>query len=210
MKLLRNLLFTGIILAGLLYFFSPRLFAQAGNSAINAINDSAASGLAQYLPTGIDGTMNDLQLKMSGLTSKFTYFVTLDTGSCGGSPMTDLGKFSSDSSGNLDANVSPGNLNTGQALYIDVHQGDTNTGQSVACGQLQINNHTLSGLDLSGTTASSNSQLNVNLGPSTSQGTGQSSGVSAPQSRPQAGFPNTGVAPAGSDSYDNYTFPRKY
>jgi hypothetical protein len=96
MKLLRNLLFTGIILAGLLYFFSPRLFAQVGNSAINAINDSAASGLAQYLPTGINGTTNDLQLKMSGLTSKFTYFVTLDTGSCGGLPMINLGKFSSD------------------------------------------------------------------------------------------------------------------
>ncbi len=98
--------------------------------------------------------------------------------------MRDLGKFSSDGSGNLDANLSPGNLDTGQARYIDVHQGDT--------------------------AASNNSQSNVNLGPSTSQGTGQSSGVSAPQSRPQAGFPNTGVAPAGSDSYDNYTFPRKY
>ena len=196
-KLIRNLLVLAIIAGGALYFFSPRLFAQVGNSTINSLNNSAATGLAQYLPKGVDGATNDLQLKLSGLTSKYSYFVTLDTGRCGGTPMIDLGHFSSDGSGNLDANLAPGNLNTSHALYIDIHQGNSASGQSVACGQLQINNHAVTGLDLSG-----NGSANTNLGVSNSQNSGET--------RPQSGFPNTGVAPAESDSYDNYTFPRKY
>ncbi len=206
LKLIRNLLFTVIIIGGMLYFFAPRLFAQVGSSALNAINDSAAVGLAQYLPKDVNGSTNALQLNLSGLTSRFSYFVTLDTGKCGGTPRIDLGKYISDSTGNLDALLTPGNLDTSHALYIDIHQGNSDTGTSIACGQLQINNHTVTGLDLSG----SSSQSDSNLSPSTKQNTGQKSNGSAPQSRPQAGFPNTGVAPAGSDSYDNYSFPRKY
>ncbi|HLH60933.1 MAG TPA: hypothetical protein VKV20_04555 [Ktedonobacteraceae bacterium] len=204
-KLIRNLLFTAIIVGGALYFFTPRLFAQVGNSVVNAINNSTVTGLAQYLPKDVNGTTNTLQLNLSGLTSRFSYFVTIDTGKCGGSPMIDLGKYLSDSSGNLNLLTTPGNLDTSHTLYIDIHRGNTDTSTSIACGQLQVNNHAITRLDLTGSSSQSN-----NLAPSSGQNTSQTSNNSETQSRPQAGFPNTGVAPAGSSSYDNYSFPRKY
>ncbi|HZU70963.1 MAG TPA: hypothetical protein VFA09_27045 [Ktedonobacteraceae bacterium] len=204
-KLIRNLLFTAIIVGGVLYFFTPRLFAQVGSSAVNAINNSTTTGLAQYLPKDVNGTTDALQLNLSGLASHFSYFVTIDTGKCGGSPMFNLGKYSSDSNGNLDTLLSTTNLDTSHTLYIDIHQGNSASGTTVACGQLQINKNSVTSLNLTG-----NSSTNTNLTPLNGQNTGQSSSTSAPAGIPQGGFPNTGVAPAGSNSYDNYSYPRKY
>jgi hypothetical protein len=182
MRTLFRLVVLLVIAGALLFFFAPRLFNQVGNSLLNSAN-SSAQGVAQYLPSDVTGQTNTLQLNITGLAANSKYFVTLDPGGCGNAPHKELGGFTSDQNGSANPDLHITNLDTQQVWFVNIHVGISAGGSSVACGYLEMNSQSVTSLNLTG-----------NIGSTT--------GV--------PGFPNTGVAPAGKDSYDNSTYPRKY
>jgi len=180
MKTLFRLVVLLVIAAVLLFFFAPRVFNQVGNSLLNSANTSA-QGVAQYLPSDVTGQSSSLQLNVTGLAANSQYFVTLDPGGCGNTPHMELGGFTSDQDGNANPVFQITNLDSLQVWFVNIHAGSSAGGSSVACGYLEMNSQSLTTLNLTGNVGSSST-----------------------------GFPNTGVAPAGKDSYDNNTYPRKY
>ncbi len=95
-----------------------------------------------------------------------------------------------------------------KGVWVDIHEGSSATGPTVACGQVNINQvvaqntptptptvvafPTTTAITISNTPATNTSTTTTN----------NSNGLS--------GFPQTGVAPASNNQYDNYQFPRKY
>ena len=190
MKTLGRLLVVVVLIIFLLFLFNPGFISNAGNAFINSVGGSAVQGSAQVIPH-IQGTGSDLQVNLQGLGSRAQYVVTLDEGSCGGTSVATIGNVSSDSGGAITSTFSLDQLNTTapKNLYVDVHQGNA-SGPSVACGQVLINNTVAS---------QTNKTSDTGL-----------QGVLTNPSNNVGGFPQTGVAPAKKNSYDNYKYPRKY
>jgi len=217
-----RLVILAILVIIALIIFTPNLVKGAGNAILNSLNSSSAQGIAQIIPHS-QGSGADLQVQLSGLTANSNYYVTLDQGQCGGATLYTIGKVSSDSNGSSTALLSFNNLGNAltQGLWLDVHQGGNANGQSVACGQV-LNLDAVLGITptvtvaptaipttppttgtptpTSSITGTTNSTDNTDRNPPLVGGRGFTSN----------GFPNTGVAPASSNSYDNATFPRKY
>lgn len=218
LKRLFKLVFFGIVAVALVIMFAPSLIRGAGNALLSSVNNSAAQGFSSLVPDA-QGKGLTLQINVSNLNPNSDYFVTLDRDECGGQVLANAGKTTTDGSGATTANLSVGDL-TGllqNTLYLDVHQGADANGQSVACGQVQINGAVASligspttisgsttGTGTTSTTTSSNSTITSN-----SAGDSPGSGFLLHHS-PFGGFPNTGVAPTGGNGYDNNSFPRKY
>ena len=212
LKRLFQLVFFGIVAVVLVVLFAPNLIRGAGNALLSSVNNSTAQGFSSLVPDA-QGKGLTLQLNVSGLNPNSEYYVTLDRDECGGQVLANVGKIMTDGSGATTANLSVGNL-TGllqNTLYLDVHQGTDTNGQSVACGQVQING---AGVSLTGSVTPT---AGATTGTTTSNSTITSSNVGdSPDTgfllhhSPFGGFPNTGVAPARGNSYDNNSFPRKY
>ncbi|HVB21908.1 MAG TPA: hypothetical protein VNG51_08190 [Ktedonobacteraceae bacterium] len=213
LKRLFQLVFFGIITVVLVVMFAPSLIKGAGNALLSSVNNSTAQGFSSLVPNA-QGKSLALQINVSGLTPNTNYFVTLDRDECGGQVLANVGKITTDASGATTASLSVGDLagliqNT---LYLDIHQGADVNGQSVACGQVQINGAVASITGSATPTANTTTSTTT-----TSSATISSSSTdNAPASAfllhhsPFGGFPNTGVAPARGNSYDNNSFPRKY
>ena len=185
MGTLSRLALLGVAILVLVFVLGSSIAQSTGNALLNAINGSSAHGVAELLPSANPKSIT-LQLQFAGLIPNTHYEVSLDRNQCGGPLLLDVGQITADASGNVSTNFSLANL--GNALqhpvWLDIHQGTSTSDPSIACGQVQVNNALLSG----------SSQTIQNRQPS----------------GPQKGLPNTGVAPAKNNSYDNYTFPRKY
>jgi hypothetical protein len=200
-------LFRLILLAAVailvLIFLAPRFLAQAGNSLLSAVNNSAVSGLAEYIPANFTDQNSHLQVSLNGLTPNSKYYITLDNSDCNGGQVIDLGSVSADDSGNFSHIFDRVKLDTSQTWYITVQQGSDTSGTVVACGQLVIN----------GTSVGLEETPIISLSPdSTGQISQPSIGGVTPESTstPEKPFPNTGVKPGSNNSYDNFVYPRKY
>lgn len=187
----RLIVVVGLIIF-LLFLFRPDFISNAGNALLKSVGGSAAYGSAQVIPN-IQGTGSDLQVSLQGLGSHVQYVVTLDQGSCGGNSIITIGNVSSDPNGAITSTFSLDKLNavTQKNLYLNVHEGSA-SGPSVACGQVEINS-----------SVAAQSQSNK------TSDSGFQNILSAPADN-GGGFPQTGVAPAQKNSYDNYKYPRKY
>src|ERR1700694_46637 len=100
-RALFRLLFLAIVVVIVLALFAPRYLEQAGNSLISAFNNSAATGLAQYIPANVNDKNSHLQVSIQGLSVNTKYEVTLDSGKCNGSPIQDIGPITSDAKGSV-------------------------------------------------------------------------------------------------------------
>lgn len=218
LRLIIRLLVIGLIALGLFLFLGAQFFQNAGTALIKAVNGSAVQGQAQILP-GTSGNSSNLQLTLQGLTPKSTYDITLDQGQCGGTLVKNVGPVTTDANGNVTKTVTIPNVSnqTQQTYWIDVHQGTSSSASSAACGQIQSNSTPLSNANVVSSTNSSSSSNSTGSSTITVDNpTGVSNTDVTPvsgqgnQSTSSTGLPNTGVVPGGSNSYDNYTFPRKY
>lgn len=203
LRILSWLVGLALIALVLFLFFGSQLFQKAGNAVISAINGSAAHGEAQVVPSNA-GNSSDVQVNVQSLAPQSHYDVTLDENKCGGTVLQDLGQVITDGNGNVTATFTVPDVSkyAQQTLWVDVRQGTYISSPSIACGQVQLNSSVASQVNLSNSTTSSTSSGSVPSGVSNSNGS---------NSNPSnTGLPNSGVAPGGSNSYDNYTFPRKY
>lgn len=203
-KTLSRLLVTLIILGILLWYFAPRLFANAANSLISPVDAtlSQAQGMAQFIPAGVNSqNKGDLQIKVDNLLPSTSYEITLDQDQCG-SQAQDLGSVNSDSNGSFYVEFPLSSLNSGSTWYVNVHQDGAN-GLSVACGQLETNS-------TSGAQAidSSHSGPDVFDGSQPLQNSSGQTPTPSP-SKPN-GLPNTGANPGNNQQYNNNQYPRKY
>jgi hypothetical protein len=200
-------LFRLILLAALVIlvfiFLGTRFLSQAGSSLLNALNNSAASGLAQFIPANFISQGNQLQVSISGLTPNGKYHITLNNSGCGGGQIIDLGTVNADDSGNITHLFPLQKFDTSQTWYVAVHQGTDPSGTVLACGQLVINGNSVA-LEVTPL---------ISLSPaSTGQVSQPTIGGVTPTSTttPEKPFPNTGVKPGDNNSYDNFVYPRKY
>jgi hypothetical protein len=200
-----RLLVLGAILFGLLVIFLPQILARAGNTLLNNINSSAApiSGLAQFIPANFLDKNNKLQISLSGLDANKKYDVTLDPGTCGNYGYVDVGLITSDGNGNVTTtfSLSPLNKSSG-GWFVDVHSGASASDSVIACSQLNTN-------DASAAADVSNTTLQLSPVPSDLTSAQVTPGLTTTNTTPK-GFPQTGVAPGGSNSYDNNAYPRKF
>ncbi|GAC1383373.1 MAG: hypothetical protein NVS4B7_13340 [Ktedonobacteraceae bacterium] len=228
-----RLILLGIILIVLIIIFAPTLIKGAGNALLTSANDSSAQGIAQILPHA-QGKGADLQIKLDGLTANSPYYVSLDQGQCSGASLYTVGRIVTDGNGAATTTLPLNDLQNSiqQNLWLNVHRGSDTSGQSVACGQVLSNDNVLSQFGNAPTVTTSSSSLVVNPSISnSSNSTDVPNGVvntnnpaidtnAGTDNNPQASlvgrrhsitaFPDTGVAPAKSNFYDNYSFPRKY
>lgn len=203
-KLLLRLLLIGVVGFFLLVLYRPDFVANAGNALLNGNNGNVV-GSAQLLPN-TEGKGSSLQVSLQGLTSHVHYVVTLDQGSCGGKVLATPGSVTADGQGNALATIEQANLNAAvaQGVWVNVHQGSA-SGPSVACGRVQINSTTTVQQNGTGT-----STYIVPISTSASPVNNTTNATKSPSTSGVGGFPQTGVAPAKNDSYNNSTFPRKY
>lgn len=221
-----RLLFLCMVVVVLIILFAPTLLKGAGNALLTSLNNTAAQGVAQVIPHAT-GQGSDLQVQLSGLTANTNYYISLDEGQCGGTALFNVGKITTDASGSTTATLSLNDLRNAlqQGLYLDVHQGTDSTGQSVVCGQVLSTDSIISQLSGSSnttptpTTVSATTSTGATATPTASPVTVPTTIVNTDTSNLDSGFlrghlsngfPDTGVAPASSSSYDNYTYPRKY
>lgn len=202
-KLLTRVLITLLVIGVLLWFFAPRLLANAANSLINPVNTSLsqAQGLAQFIPAGVNplSKTGDLQIKIDNLIPSTPYEITLDQGQCGSSTQ-DLGAVNSDPNGSFYIEFPVASLNTNSTWYVNIHQQGVD-GPSVACGQLETN--LTSGAQV--IDASHN-------GPNVFDGSQSQQNDQTPTANPSTpnGLPNTGANPGNGQQYHNNQYPRKY
>jgi hypothetical protein len=217
LRIISWLLGLALIALVLILFFGGQLFQKAGNALINAINGSAVHGLAQVVPSNT-GNSSDVQVNLQGLASQSRYDVTLDENTCGGTVVQNLGTVTTDANGNVTATFIVPDISqyAQQTLWVDVHQSTSSSSQSTACGQVQLNSTATSQVNVLNTTGSTNSStssstISSNTAPSGVSNSNGSTSTTDTSGLPNStGLPNSGVAPGGSNSYDNYTFPRKY
>lgn len=210
-RALFRLLLLGALLILALAAFAPHYLEQAGNSLITAFNNSAATGLAQFIPSNVNDNNSHLQVSVQGLDPNTKYDVTLDPDKCGGSPYQPVGLFTSDANGSVTDEFNFASLDMTRTWFVDIHQGSTPGGITVACGQLEINKDSASQLSTP-TTLDTNGDtftLNVGSNSTTSNGNAQTPTTSSTPATPK-GFPQTGVDPGGKNSYHNTTYPRKF
>lgn len=184
-------------------FLGASFFAQISNSLLNAVNNSAVNGSAQYLPASYTDQSSHLQLSASSLTPNGQYDITVDSQSCGGAAGMDLGTVTADGSGNINRSFTLGQLDTSQSWYVDIHQGDNAGGKVLACGVLVLNSN--GPAPLSTPFVSLNVSSTAQVSAPTISNPGQTSSSST-----QTGFPNTGVRPGDKNHYDNNVYPRKF
>lgn len=191
-RMLLRLALIVVVGVSFLLLYRPDLVTKASNALLSSDNGGAV-GSAQYLP-GIAGKSSSLQLSLQGLISHLHYVVTLNQGSCSGKVLATVGEITADQQGNAVATMQKTNLDSvlTQGVWINVHK-DSASGATVACGQVQTNS----------TTAKAQTGTPATVPLSSSKATPSSSSGAR-------GFPQTGAPPANDDSYDNYTFPRKY
>jgi hypothetical protein len=201
LRSLTRLLLLGVVVVVALVLLVPHFIAQAGNSLISDINNNlpSLSGLAQFIPANFLDKNNKLQISLSGLTANSKYEVTLDPDQCGTAGYVDIGVVTSDGSGNVNNTFSLSALDTNKNWYVDIHSGPSVNGTVLACGELNINNTSV-------TIEASQTVLQLSPGVTQSTITQVTPGVTPTTS----GFPNMGVAPGSSNSYDNNVYPRKY
>lgn len=209
-----RVLLTLVCLIALVWIFAPRILDGAANSLLSSVN-SQVQGMAQFVPAGVSSLSDkqgDLQVNLSGLTPDSTYQLTLDQAQCGGTS-TQLRKVTTDSNGNLYAEIPLTSIDLTRSWYLDVLQ----QGQSVACGLLQTNkdadNQVISAT-LDGSSVF-DPQANPTDQPAQDTPQGQVSNsvpndTPTDNNTPLTGLPNTGAAPGDSQQYDNNQFPRKY
>jgi hypothetical protein len=202
-----RLILLGAIIFVLVVVFLPKFLAQAGNSILSNVDSSAnpISGLAQLIPANFFNKNNQLQISLSGLEANKKYEVTLDPGQCGNSGYIDVGIVTSDGSGNVNTTFTVTSFQeNNQVWYVDVHSTTDPTAASIACNQLNTNG--------SSTAAdATNTALQLSPVPTNTDLTNsQSSSSTSSPSSPPKGFPDTGVAPGGSNGYDNNVYPRKF
>lgn len=205
LRRLFRLVFLAAIVVGLLVLLLPHFLAQAGNTLLNNINSSAnpLSGLAQYIPANFLDKNNQLQISLSGLNASSKYAVTLDPGICGNAGYVNVGFVTSDNSGNVTTTFSLSPLNKNDSgWFVDVHSGPGVSDSVMACSQLNTN-------DASAVADATNSVLQLSPVPTNQTSALATPGVTPTSTAPK-GFPQTGVAPGGSNSYDNNVYPRKF
>ncbi len=214
-----------VVVVVLIILFAPSLIQGAGNALLSSVNNSAAQGIAQFIPHA-QGNGADLQVKLDGLIANSAYYISVDQGRCGGPALFRVGKVVTDGNGSATTTLSLNGLQSAlqQNLWLDVHRGTDTSGQSVACGQLLSTESVLAqyGVVPTVTTKSSSPSANstgVPTGVSNTNSPTPNTNSSAdngplythiPGGLHVTDFPDTGVAPAKSNSYDNYRFPRKY
>lgn len=204
-RLFRLLLLVAIIIV-LVVVFLPKFLAQAGNTVLNNINSSGnpISGLAQLIPANFLDKNNQLQISLNGLDIKRNYEVTLDPGVCGNSGYINVGIVTSDDSGNVNTTFSLASLTQNkQGWFVDVHNGTSANDNVLACSQLNTN-------DNSAAADATNTTLQLSPVPSTTDLTNSQTSSNGSTSNTPQGFPQTGAAPGGSNSYDNNVYPRKF
>lgn len=197
-----RLLLIGAIIFGAIVLLLPQFLARAGNTLLSNLNNSA-SGLAQFIPANFLDKNNQLQLSLSGLDANKKYEITLDPGTCGSGNSIDVGLVTSDGSGNVTSTFKLASLGkNSNGWFIDVHSGPNASDPAVVCGQLSTN-------DASAAADATNTTLQ--LSPVAIDLTNaQATPGATPTSTTPTGFPNTGVAPGSSNSYDNNDYPRKF
>jgi hypothetical protein len=209
-RALFRLLFLGIVVVVALALFAPRYLEQAGASLISALNNSAATGLAQFIPANVTDQNSHLQISIQGLDPNTKYEVTLDPGHCNGSPYQDVGLITTDANGNVTEEFTLASLDTSRIWFVDFHKGPTAGGVSAACGQLDINKDTAAQANTS-TLNSSGETFTLSVNPNAATGNENANTPTTNTTHtPPKGFPNTGVNPGGKNSYNNNTYPRKF
>ncbi len=204
-RLFRLLLLVAIIIVVVVVFL-PKFLAQAGNTVLNNIDSSAnpISGLAQLIPANFLDKNNKLQISLNGLDINKKYEVTLDPGICGNTGFIDVGTITSDDSGNVNTTFSLASLKDNkQGWFVDVHSGPSTYDNVIACSQLNTNND-------SAAADATNTTLQLSPVPSTTDLTNSQTSSTGSTSNTPQGFPQTGVAPSGNNSYDNNVYPRKF
>ena len=181
-------------------FLGASFFAQIGNSLLNAVNNSAVNGLAQFIPASYTDQSSYLQVSANNLTANSQYDVTLDSQSCGGSGL-DLGTVVADSSGSINKVFPLEKFDASQTWYIDIHQGSNASGNVLACGLLILKSN--------GAAPESTPFIILNA-PSTEQVPAPTIAGQTPTPTTQMGFPNTGARPGDKNHYDNNVYPRKF
>jgi len=180
-----------------IFLIRPNFAVNAGNALLNSVGSSKAKGSAQMLADQGSKVAN-FQVSLQGLTSHLRYTVTVDEGKCGGKVLATIKKeVTPDGNGNAQATVSYEDLSKIQqqgSVWLNVHQGDA-AGPTVACGEVRLN---------------SGQPPNTTNNNTAVPGTGGTQTV-VPGNAPNTvtNLPETGVAPANSDSYDNYKYPRR-
>jgi hypothetical protein len=205
-RLFRLLVFVAVIvvIVVILALLLPQFLARAGSTLLNNNNSAAPiSGLAQLIPANILNKNNQLQISLSGLNANKKYDVTLDPGTCGSSGSVDVGLVTSDDSGNVTTTFSLSPLsNNNKSWFVDVHSGVGTNDPMIVCGQLNTNDSIIAA-------SATNTVLQLSPVPGDLTSAQTTSGVTSTSTTPR-GFPNTGVAPGGSNSYDNSVYPRKF
>jgi hypothetical protein len=203
-RLFRLLVFGAVIFA-ILALLLPQFLARAGNTLFNNNNSSAnpVSGLAQFIPANFLDKNNQLQIFLNGLSANKKYEVTLDPGTCGNSGSVNVGLVTSDGSGNVTTtfSLSPLIKNSG-GWFVDIHTGTSASDPAMVCNQLNTN-------DSSAAADATNTILQLSPVPTDLTSAQATPGVTLTSTTPK-GFPQTGVAPGGSNSYDNNAYPRKF
>lgn len=207
-RLFRLLLLIAIIIVAAIIFL-PKFLAQAGSTVLNNINSSGnpVSGLAQLIPANFLDKNNQLQISLSGLDTNKHYAVTLDPGICGNSGYINVGIVTSDGSGNVNSTFSLASFTKNkQGWFVDVHSGPSVNDAVMACSQLNTN-------DSNAVADATHAVLQLSPDTSdtslTNSQTSTGSDTTSVTPRPR-GFPQTGVAPGSSNSYDNTVYPRKF
>lgn len=208
-RCLFRFLILGALVVLAIILLAPRFIQQAGNSLINAFNNSAANGVAQYIPANFNDSQSHLDVSVSGLSPNSQYYVTLDSSTCGGSPSMNIGAVTSDSSGGINHDFTTSAVDSSQTWYVVVHSGNNPSGSILACGQLSINGTSVA---IVNTPSIALSPVTVGSGPTPNPGISNGQTTSTPQTgfpNNNSGFPNTGVKP-DKNFYDNNVYPRKY
>lgn len=196
-----------ILVVFFILLFRPNFITQAGNGLLNGTSNANATGSAQIVPQ-TQGSGAYLLVNLQGLAAKVPYVITLDAGQCGGPVLKTFNSMTANNSGTISGDLSFSNLALAiqKGVWVDVHEGNSATGQTVACGKVDIN-QTLAQNTPTSTFAPipTTTAIPISNTPATNTST-----TTTNNSNGLSGFPQTGVAPASNKQYDNYQFPRKY
>ena len=196
-RLFRLLVILAVVFV-LLLLFRPDALVKAGN-VLTAVGSSNASGTAHMLFDQGSKAAN-LQLNLQGLALHLEYTITINEGKCDGKVLATINKVTPDTQGHVQTTFSYKDLNAIQqqgGVWVNVHKGDA-SGPSVACGLVGLENTTTDGQQTN--TTSNNTSL---------PGNGRNQTLPGYAPNTVTNLPNTGVAPATSDSYDNYKYPHR-
>ena len=216
MRTILRIVITVAVLLFLIFLWRPDFVTNAGKALMNAVHGSNAYGSALVVPN-LKGQGSDLQVSLQGLTSNVHYVVTLNQGSCNGTVLKTFGAITSDNTGGITDTFTLADLKlaTQSGMWVNVHEGTSASGQSVACGQVQFNGK-LQTVDTSSPAATSTStSYSQNHNAATAVPTSDASSTTTNDPfddthHHSPSFPHTGVAPGDNNTYNNYTGPRKY